>query len=254
MATAFDDDDRLDSLEARMNDYAHVPERWRSASHTSTSAGHGSFADNEDLLNLDPAQMDDEEYAEWIRSAMYRKTHAKEYAEEQERKARREARRAEEKARRAETARLAAQAEEEHRRKKRQKEARRFEFARADYDSRWKALLLLSDADAVLTFADIPWPVLAAQRRSERHANDPPPVISLDALSAEEIAVFLVPDVPKDEASKKNRKEKLRETYLRFHPDKFEGRFMRRMRERDQEKTREAIGVVVRALNVLMDA
>ncbi|KAJ7072660.1 hypothetical protein C8F01DRAFT_1206142 [Mycena amicta] len=246
MAAAFDDDDRLDSLEARMNDYAHVPGRWRTQKQSGVS-----YAE-EDLFNLDPAQMDDEEYAEWIRTGMYRKTHAREYAEEQERRARHEARRDEQKAQRARTVILAALADEEHRRKKAEKEARRLEFARDDYNSRWTTLLS-TGSDDVLTFADIPWPVLAAQRQNQNHSNDPPPAVSLDALTAADIAAFLVPGMAEDDPAKKARKDKLRETYLRFHPDKFEGRFMNRIRDEGEKKQiREAIGVVVRALNTLM--
>jgi len=56
----------------------------------------------------------------------------------------------------------------------------------------------------------------------------------------------------KGEKEKKLRKEKLRETFLRFHPDKFEGRLMNRVRESDRERVREAVGIVVRVLNALM--
>ncbi|KAF7315145.1 hypothetical protein MIND_00028900 [Mycena indigotica] len=213
MAAAFDDDDRLDSLEARMNDYAHIPGRWRQPNASTTT---GVYAED-DLLNLDPAQMDDEEYAEWVRHGMYRKTHAREYAEEQERKARREARRAEEKARRAETAALAAQAEEENRRKKRLKEARRQEYARQDYNSRWTALL--SHGDGPLVFADVPWPVLAAQRRSERHLNDPPPTIQLEEITAENIAAFfLFDDAPQRRRGEESEEGKTARDLLAIPP------------------------------------
>lgn len=67
---AFADDERLDSLEARLNDFAHVPERWRTTS-TSTRARFNAF-ENDDWLKMDPQMMDDEEYAEWIRMGMYR--------------------------------------------------------------------------------------------------------------------------------------------------------------------------------------
>lgn len=54
-----------------------------------------------------------------------------------------------------------------------------------------------------------------------------------------------------DEA-KKDRKEKLRETFLRFHPDKFEGRLMARVRPDEKDMVRQALGVVVRVLNDLI--
>jgi len=68
------------------------------------------------------------------------------------------------------------------------------------------------------------------------------------------IATFLVPTLGSgnEETDRRHRKDKIRETYLRFHPDKFEGRLMNQVREPDRQNVREAIGVVVRALNTLM--
>ncbi|PPQ75185.1 hypothetical protein CVT26_008793, partial [Gymnopilus dilepis] len=54
------------------------------------------------------------------------------------------------------------------------------------------------------------------------------------------------------ERQRKERKDRLREAFLRFHPDKFEGRFMRRFREEERERVREAIGQVSRVLNGLL--
>ncbi len=65
MSLAFEDDERLDSLEARMNDFAHVPMRWGGTGSTNVYEG-------DDYLKMDPLQMDDEEYAEWVRVGMYR--------------------------------------------------------------------------------------------------------------------------------------------------------------------------------------
>ncbi|KAF7321598.1 hypothetical protein MKEN_00680900 [Mycena kentingensis (nom. inval.)] len=237
MASAFDDDDRADALEARMNDYAHVPGRWRAHNESVFGSATAAQYADEELFGMDPAQMDDEEYAEWVRSGMYRKTHAREYAEQQERKAIQSARRAQEKAARAETARLNALAEAESRRKRLEKELRRMEFAREDYERRWAALLSPASRSKALTFVDVPWPVFAAQRQRAKHAEDPPPEISLDALTADAIVAFLVPNKCAGvDGEDKARKEKLRETYLRFHPDKFEGRFMHRISgERDRK-------------------
>lgn len=66
---AFADDERLDSLEAKLNDFAHVPDRWRTSS--STRARFNVF-ESDDWLKVDPATMDEEEYTEWIRMGMYR--------------------------------------------------------------------------------------------------------------------------------------------------------------------------------------
>ena len=65
---AFGDDDRLDSIEAQLNEYAYVPRRWRGAS------PHPSDPHSMDggLENNDPALMNDDEYAEWMRVGMWR--------------------------------------------------------------------------------------------------------------------------------------------------------------------------------------
>ncbi|GLB37718.1 hypothetical protein LshimejAT787_0407690 [Lyophyllum shimeji] len=248
MFEAFEDDERLDSLEARLNDYAHVPERWRTGA--TSRPGRAVYDDDvgmDDFLKMDPRYMDDEEYAEWIRLGMYRKTHAAEYAEQQRQKEMKARRRDEERARKAETQRLEKLAEEERRRKKLERAERKQQYAREDYEIRWKALLSgrgEDDADSAtrkLGFADIPWPVLPAHRH-----------LSLEHLTKEAILEFLIPSTASREADKKERKERLRETFLRFHPDKFEGRFMRLVEDSERDAVRGAIGQVVRSLNALM--
>ncbi|KAF4620781.1 hypothetical protein D9613_000858 [Agrocybe pediades] len=275
---AMGDDEMLDSVEARLNDLAHVPDRWRSsATEKGSGMGRTHRYDDDDLLMHDPALMDDEEYTEWIRAGMYRKTHAQEYAEQQRRKAAKEARRAEEKARKAEAARLEKLAEEERKMRKLERQSRRMEYARNQYKSQWTALLASTsegDPDGLntraLQFRDIPWPVAAAYREPKtekrRRTEDTATGlvtsqnhdIGLDDLTVEAISSFILPvvgvaDVADDVARKKERKDKLRETFLRFHPDKFEGRFMKRFAESEREKVREAIGQVSRVLNTLME-
>ncbi|KAJ6589869.1 hypothetical protein DFH09DRAFT_1259651 [Mycena vulgaris] len=256
MAGAFEDDDRLDSLESQMNQYAHVPDRWKTGS---SRADYDYAVAADDIFKVDPRHMDDEEYAEWMRAGMYRKTHAQEYAEEQQKKALRDARRAQAKALKAETARLAKIAEEERKRKKLEKEIRRSDYAREEYHLRWKELLAApgdpENVQSLLRFSDIPWPIVSAHRQKPDKGTRPHPAVSLEDLTVDAIAAFLVPSAnsgPSTDKDKKYRKDKLRETFLRFHPDKFEGRLLKRVRESDQQDVREAIGVVVRALNTLM--
>ena len=59
---AMGDDERLDSVEASFNSYAHVPRRWRG----------GGMERMDDELDIDPRYMEDEDYAEWIRAGMWR--------------------------------------------------------------------------------------------------------------------------------------------------------------------------------------
>jgi len=260
MSAAFEDDDRLDSIETRFNQYAHIPDRWRTGSARSTRREYSAL-DYSDLTKLDSSCMDEEEYAEWIRAGMYRKTHAEEYNEQKRREAAKAARRATEKAIKAETERLEKIAEEERRRKKREKESRRWDYAREEYAMKWRTLLSADDSNgsvASLGFDDIPWPIVAAYQRKKGSTknSDPTSKVSIEDLTAEAISVFLVSTSehlsPLDEREKKERREKLREAFLRFHPDKFEGRIMKRVREEERNKVGEAVGQVVRVLNALM--
>ena len=53
---AFEEDERLDGVNARFNDYAHIPDRWARDTHDAA----------------DPQYMDDDEYAEWVRQGMWK--------------------------------------------------------------------------------------------------------------------------------------------------------------------------------------
>jgi hypothetical protein len=60
---ALRDDDQLDAVEARLNEYAHVPRRWRGVS----SQGNAMRG-----LDDGPELMNDDEYAEWVRVGIWR--------------------------------------------------------------------------------------------------------------------------------------------------------------------------------------
>ena len=68
MFDAMGDDERLDSIEAQFNDFAQIPDRWR----TSGTGGRMNIFEEDGYVKMDPRYMDDEEYAEWIRIGMYR--------------------------------------------------------------------------------------------------------------------------------------------------------------------------------------
>lgn len=172
---------------------------------------------------------------------VYRKTHMREYVEELQREQEKIARRAKKKALKAESERLAREAEAQRRQRKLDKQLHRLDSAREDYDSQWKQLLA-SRPESPLHFSDIPWPVLS----------------DTEELSAESISAFLFPPIPDTSSltaeQRQIRKDKLREAFLRFHPDKFEGRLMPTIVPADQDKVREALTQVVRALNCLLAA
>lgn len=62
LATAFDEDERLDATEARMNSFSHIPRRWRG----------GGMERMDDELGIDPQMMEEEDYAEWVRAEMWK--------------------------------------------------------------------------------------------------------------------------------------------------------------------------------------
>jgi len=86
-----------------------------------------------------------------------------------------------------------------------------------------------------LGFGDVPWPV-----RGE---------LEIPQLTVEAISTFLFASG----SGGRMRKEVLREAMLRFHPDKFEGRVMPRIRSEDIDSVREGANAVARALMALME-
>jgi hypothetical protein len=155
--------------------------------------------------------------------------------------------------------------EEERKKRKEEREKRWWVEARGVYERRWGVLSVSVSGVGVgvgggegLKFEDIPWPVYEANRDSSKTTQ-----LSLDALTSSAISAFILPpdeteplpNTPNPSTSNiPTRKSRLRETLLRFHPDKFEGRVMGRVVPggEDQEKVREGVGRVVRALNELM--
>ncbi|KAI9441651.1 hypothetical protein H4582DRAFT_1934022 [Lactarius indigo] len=207
-----DDNDRLDGIEARLNEYAHVPRRWR---------GVGSREYNLDSMggvDDDPRFMNDDEYAEWVRVGIWWEQHRK----------------AAQAAARAEAARILEAEEDARRRRHEERERKRQVDARDTYDRRWVELLNSKSVD--LGFGDVPWPVRGKVETAQ--------------LTAEAISAFLFPsgsDVGR------TRKEALREAMLRFHPDKFEGRVIPRIRSKDRDSVREGANAVARAVMILME-
>ena len=146
---------------------------------------------------------------------------------------------------------------------KEERDRRRLGEAREVYDRRWVSLLGGGEGrDGRLKFEDIPWPVYEANTRGHtKHKHQPESVsLSVDILTPDAISAFILPspalpllNEEEKERNRKARKDKLRETLLRFHPDKFEGRLIGRVvGDGEREKVSEGVGRVVRALNVLM--
>jgi len=225
--------ERLDNLETNFNSYSHIPYRWRSS------------APEEPVLKADPQLMEEEEYAEWIRDGMWRKQHSELYQEQKRQKAAEAARKARERELAANTARLEAIAAEEKRRRKQERERVYKIDAKQCYETQWKALLAGEAEENSLSFRDVPWPCFQAYCRTSSS-------LSIDDLTEGSVSAFLLDfDSECETQSEKMKKDKVRETLLRFHPDKFEGRVMSRIKAVDRGKVQEAVGVVVRILNEL---
>jgi hypothetical protein len=113
--------------------------------------------------------------------------------------------------------------------------------ARDAYERHWVGLLGSKSKSADLGFGDIPWPV------SGRSSD-------ISQITGEAISSFLfLADEGHDEAVRgRARKEELRGTILRFHPDKFEGRVIPRVRDQERAAVREGANAVTRAVTALM--
>jgi hypothetical protein len=51
----------------------------------------------------------------------------------------------------------------------------------------------------------------------------------------------------------KSRKDRLKEALLRWHPDRFETKWLKKVVEEDREAVKDGVGRVVRALNELLN-
>jgi hypothetical protein len=247
--------ERMDNLTSNLNSYPHIPQRWKS----------GGMADLEDAVYDDPNLMDDEHYAEWVREGMWkyvafvvceccfpsrealaRKRNAQAYQEQLEKKAEEEARKKRAEQLASERARRETREADERRQRKRSRERRAKENAHDDYETRWDVLLSTDETDGrPLTFRDIPWPCHLAYSNSDGHH------FSLDDLTVNSISGFLFRST-KEPTEATQKIKMIRETLLRFHPDKFEGRVMGKVSESERAKVQEGVGIVVRTLNELM--
>jgi hypothetical protein len=233
---ALDDDQRLDSVEASLN--AHIPPRWRSPD---SSAGPVD------------ARAEEEEYAEWVRRGMWKRTHRAE-VEAQERDERDKAARKE----REQVARRAVQIEERQAEEKRaakraEKERTKKQQAWTSYQALWDVLNSTAAASSSttsstaeadytpsrppLTFESLPWPTY-------------PPPRNVDMLTKDAISSFLLSST---HSPGKTRKQLLREALLAYHPDRFIGRYLILVESSQRPLIEDAVGRVIRTLNSLME-
>ncbi|CAE6429759.1 unnamed protein product [Rhizoctonia solani] len=103
------------------------------------------------------------------------------------------------------------------------------------YESGWNTLSTSSSTQPI-GFRDIPWPLLRAPTGPE-------------SITPQAVGAFILSPLHSQD---KARKERLRTAMLRWHSDKFEGRWMARIEEEDRHKVKEAVGAVARSLTELM--
>ncbi|EJU04916.1 hypothetical protein DACRYDRAFT_104809 [Dacryopinax primogenitus] len=178
-----------------------------------------------------PAEMEEEEYAEWVRRGMWRRTHMQEVEEAEAAARQREEREKERRAFREREKREARERERRREVRRREKELKGKLDAWEAYERGWGRMAELER----VRWEDVPWPVF-------EHPSAP------EELTGERMREFLFSDA---HSSGKGKKERVREALLRWHPDKFEGRWMGRVREGEREMVREGMGRVVRFLGEL---
>jgi len=228
--------ERLDNLTSNLNSYPHVPQRWK----------YGGMTGLENVVYDDPNLMDDEHYAEWMREGMWKKRNAQAHQELLRKRALEEARKKRAEQLASERARREAREANERRRRNRSMERKTKQNARDDYEKRWEILLSPWETPGQpFTFRDIPWPCYAAYSPSSS------PSFSLDDLTVDSISEFLFGSaIISTEITQKTKT--VRETLLRFHPDKFEGRVISRVSDTERAEVQRGVGIVVRALNELL--
>ena len=88
----------------------------------------------------------------------------------------------------------------------------------------------------LLRFKTIPWPMLS-------------PPSGPDDLTTNAVGNFVLsPHHSQD----KSRKDRLKEQLLRWHPDRFENKWMAKVNQEEKDAVKNGAGQVVRALNELM--
>lgn len=101
-----------------------------------------------------------------------------------------------------------------------------------DHERRWTKLATLD----VLSWNTFPWPMLKMP--------DSPEELTTIAISAFVLSPY--------HTSEKSSKDRIKEHIRRWHPDRFETKYLPKVRGDDKEKVQEGAGVVARILNELL--
>ena len=250
-----DEDTFEDKLQSAMEDdfgasYAadRMYEREAAAAFSYGGAAGVALGVNSDAV--DPlTRLDDEEYAEWVRAGMWRRTKKDEIRRQEEAARLAQEREAKEAAERERTRRLEAKRRAQFDAQTRRDRERDRTLARRAYDDKWRRLQddnsSSSSSSTTTTSAlkqtDYPWPVFPTM---------PLPPLSWPSpsdLTPSSISSFLFSDVGAAE-----RKATLRRAVLAYHPDRFE-RLVKRLPEEQEEQRERVRALGLRTSQVLND-
>jgi len=103
-----------------------------------------------------------------------------------------------------------------------------------DYLLKWTSLATIP----IIRFASIPWPVVLDR-----------PLTSPEQLTSADIAAFVLSP---HHSGDKSRKDRIKAELLRWHPDRFEGRFLTKVFDGDKERVKTGVGEVARCLSDLL--
>lgn len=111
-----------------------------------------------------------------------------------------------------------------------------------------------------LRFDDIPWPVFRPSARGGSSGSRES--ILLDTVTLENVRKFMMAVAKHSSHSNSssaggimgNLRKTVRETIRNFHPDRFHSRVLKRVRQKDREKVKQAADLVSRVLNDLVRA
>ncbi|KAG8740473.1 hypothetical protein FRC10_004300, partial [Ceratobasidium sp. 414] len=109
------------------------------------------------------------------------------------------------------------------------------------YESQWHLLkrvsTVVTGGSGIFRFEDIPWPTVV-------------PPASPSVITPEEVADFLFSGPAPEEGT--TLKSRIKDCLLRWHPDKFSGRWMQYVIESDRAQVSEGIDAVTQAGNQIM--
>lgn len=132
------------------------------------------------------------------------------------------------------------------------------------YEEKWSTLPTLS----TIRFSDIPWPVYtsalttpsspyAPQPSYQSGLRAPKPINSIEQLTTTTIAPFILSP---HHSEGKSRKDRIKAELLRWHPDRFNGRYLNKVNatippgaeESEQDRVKNCVGQVARCLSDML--